>query len=313
MRDIAKELGRAVSSISDEIARNKKADGKYDSKIAKHKAYVRKKYAKFQWMKIAEDPKLRAFVEKGLCEGRSPKSISERIRKREKDIQNTSRNSVERFLGSVHGRKLEAKRNKLKKKKQGKGRTKLKKLDGRKFIDIRPKIADQRKRVGDVEADFIVSGKTGKGIFLTVADRKLRVSFIEKVLPVSIKNVHKSFKKIKKRYPEMRTITTDNDILLARHKVLEKELGVKIYFCHPYHSWEKGTIENTNGEIRKYIPKGSDISKYSSHFIRTVEKKINDRYMECLDSFTPQEMLNLHRKRKKRRSALKELKGKKKS
>ena len=53
----------------------------------------------------------------------------------------------------------------------------------------------------------------------------------------------------------MRTITTDNDILLQKHKELEKLLGVKIYFCHPYRLWEKGTIENTNGAIRKYIPK----------------------------------------------------------
>lgn len=312
LREIASELKRSVSTISDEVARNKTSDGIYDARIAKQKAYVRKKYAKFQWMKIAEDPELRAFVEKGLGKGRSPRSIAQRINKREKHLQNISEDSVARFLKSVHGRKLEEKRNKLKKKKCGGGRKKLKKLDGRKFIDVRPKIADQRRRVGDVEADFIVSGKTGKGILLTVADRKLRVSFIEKVFPVSIKNVHKAFKKIKKRYPEMRTITTDNDILLSRHKELAKELGVKIYFCHPYHSWEKGTIENTNGEIRKYIPKSSDISKYSSRYIRNVEKRINDRYMECIDSFTPQEVLELHRKRKKRRSALKNLKKKKK-
>lgn len=315
MRSIARELGRAVSSISDEIARNKKEDGIYDARIAKQKAYVRRKYAKLQWMKIAEDPILRAFVEKGLNEGRSPRSIAKRIEKREKHIQNTSEDSIRRFLGSVHGRKIEAKRNRLlaeKKRNTKKKRPKTGKLDGRKYIDARPRIIDQRRRVGDAEADFITSGKSGRGYLLTVADRKLRVSFIEKILPVSIKNVHRGFRKIKKRYSELRTITTDNDLLLKHHKELEKEIGVKIFFCHPYHSWEKGTIENTNGVIRDYIPKGSDISKYSPRFIRGVEEKINDRYMECIDSFTPQEALELHRKRKKRRSALKDLKKKKK-
>jgi IS30 family transposase len=263
-------------------------------------------------MKIVADTELRAFVEKGLAEGRSPDSLSKRIHKREKHLSPISADSIDRFLKSVHGRKLEAKRNKLKKKKRGHKRVKLQKLDGRKLIDIRPKIAGRRGRVGDAEADFIVSGKSGKGHLLVVIDRKLRASFTEKVFPVSVKNVHRAFQKIKKRYPEMRTITTDNDILLVRHKELEKELGVKIYFCHPYHSWEKGTVENTNGEIRKYIPKGSDISKCPVNFIRAVEKKLNDRYMDCLDSFTPKEALELYRKRKKRRSALGNLKKKKK-
>lgn len=271
--------------------------------MAKHKAYVRKKYAKFQWMKIVEHKPLRDFIEKGLMEGRSPRSIALRVNRREKHLPNTSEDSIRRFLKSVHGRKIEAKRNKLKKKKHGGGRKKLKKLDGRKFIDKRPQIIDKRGRTGDCEADFITSGKTGKGILLTVSDRKQRISFIEKVLPVTIKNVHRAFREIKKRYREMRTITTDNDILLDRHKQLEKELGVTVYFCHPYHSWEKGTIENTNGEIRKYIPKGSDISKYSKKFIRNIEKKINDRYMECLDSWTPEEAMDRYRKQKKRRGA----------
>lgn len=305
-------MERSVSTISDEIKRNKTKDGKYVAKVAQHKAYVRRKYAKFQGMKIVGDPKLRAFVEKGLGEGRSPRSIAKRVEKREKHLKRTSRNSIERFLGSVHGRKIEAKRNKLKKKNTRRKRPKTGKLDGRKFIDVRPQIIDRRGRVGDCEADFIVSGRSGKGHLLTVADRKFRTSFIEKILPITIKNVHRGFRKIKKRYPEMRTITTDNDLLLKHHKELEIELGVKIYFCHPYHSWEKGSIENTNGVIRIDIPKGSDISKYSSRFICNVEKKINDRYMECIDSFTPQEALDIYRKRKKRRSALKNLKKKKK-
>lgn len=136
-------------------------------------------------------------------------------------------------------------------------------------------------------------------MLLTIADRKLRVAFIEKILPVTIPNVHKAFQHIQKRLPELRSITTDNDVLLQHHKVLEQLLGVPIYFCHPYHSWEKGTVENTNGEIRKYIPKGSDISHYSRHFIAKVEAKINDRYMECLDYATPDEALEKYRKRKK--------------
>ncbi len=128
--------------------------------------------------------------------------------------------------------------------------------------------------------------------------RKLRVVFIEQILRVDIKNVHKTFKRIKKRFPEIKTITTDNDLLLRRHKELEELLCVRIYFCDPYSSWQKGSIENANKNIRKYIPKGSDIARYSKYRIKKIEEKLNNRSMECLDFLTPYEVLEKHRHRK---------------
>ena len=151
-----------------------------------------------------------------------------------------------------------------------------------------------------MEADFIESGKTGKGILLVVVDRKSRAVFIEKITKVSIDNVHKSFVRIKQRFSEMKSMTADNDILLQKHKELEKILNVKIYFCNPYHSWEKGTVENINGHIRKYIAKRSDISKYSKQFIKKIEAKLNRRFLKCLNSLTPYEVIERHRKQKKR-------------
>ena len=111
--------------------------------------------------------------------------------------------------------------------------------------------------------------------------------------------MERAFVRIKKRFPEMKTITTDNDLLFQHHKQLEKLLGGPIYFCHPYHSWEKGTIERTNKEIRKYIPKGADISFYSSNFIKRIETKINNRWLEILKFASPWELLLKHRGRKK--------------
>ena len=304
MHDIAHTLKRVVSGLSYELKQNK-VRGAYDATKAHHKAYVRRKYAKYQGMKIVENSELRKFIERGLMEGRSPASIAGRINNHEKTLPSISTDSIERFLKSVYGRKIEAHRRKLKSRQRHRRRPKITQLKDRKFIDVRPKIANKRGRVGDAESDFIISGKSGKGYVLTMADRKLRVSFLERILPVSIENVKLGFLKIKKRYPELRTITTDNDILLVNHKELEKLLGIKIYFCHQYHSWEKGTIENTNGEIRKYIPKGFDISKFSPRFISSIEKKINDRYMECIKFLTPDEALELYRKQKKRIGARK--------
>lgn len=150
-----------------------------------------------------------------------------------------------------------------------------------------------------MEADFIVSGKTGKGILLTVVCRKLRVVFLELILDVSIDEVHAAFLKIKERFPEMKTVTLDNDILFRMHKTLEQLLQVKIYFCHPYHSWEKGSIENANKAIRKHIPKGSNLSKYDPEFIQSLEEHLNGRFMECLEYKTAQEKLDEYKKTKK--------------
>ena len=299
MRAIARALKRSPNSISEELKRNS-VRGEYDPKKAYHRARVRRRRAKFQGKKIVAHDALRTFVEKKLKEGRSPESIAGRVTGHEKDLPRISADSIERFIKSVHGRKIEAHRNSLKKRRRRrKRRPKTQRLAGRTFIDTRPKIIERRQRVGDAEADFIVSGKSGKGYVLTVADRKIRTAFLEKVFPVSIVRMEKAFLKIKQRYPEMRTVTTDNDLLFVHHKRLEKLLNVKIYFCHPYHSWEKGTIENVNGEVRKDIPKRSNLSVYTPRFLRTIEDKLNNRYMQCLRFATPQEMLDRHRKRKK--------------
>jgi transposase, IS30 family len=302
-RDVARVLKRSNSSISEEIKLGS-VRGVYDPIKAAHKAYVRRHGSKYQAMKIVENPKLKTFVEEGLYDGQCPENIAGRICKREKHLPKIGKDSIYRYIKSVYGRKIESFRNKKKKWKRGRGK-KVKQLKDRVFIDKRPKHINERKRLGNAEADFIVSGKNGKGILLTLADRKIRASFIEQILDVSVRNVELAFLRIKKRFPELKTITTDNDILFQHHKRLEKLLDIKIYFCNPYHSWEKGTIENTNKYIRKDIPKGSDISRYSKRFIRLLEEKLNRRYMEVTDHETPAEALTRLRKQKKRRDASK--------
>lgn len=299
MRAIARSLGRSVSTISDEIRHNS-VRGRYDPKKAAHKAYVRRKYAKYQGMKIVGDPGLFGRVEELLREGRSPESIAGRITKHERHLPSISADSIERFLQSVYGRRIEAARERLTGgRKRHRRRKQSERLHDRRFIDRRPPIIERRGRVGDVEADFIVSGKAGRGVLLTVVDRKLRVSFLALMLVVTIENVHRAFLTIQRRFPELRSISTDNDILFVRHQELAILLGVPLYFCHPYHSWEKGSIENVNGEIRKVIPRGSDLSSYNRRTIQKIEATLNDRYMKCLSFLMPSEALAHYRTRKK--------------
>ena len=208
----------------------------------------------------------------------------------------------------MYGRRIEYYRSKRKRRRWNRRRRTAEKLKDRKFIDQRPKIVEKRCRIGDAESDFLVSGKSGTGVILNVTDRKSRNIFLERIIKVTIKNVHRAFVRIKKRFPELKTITTDNDLLLRMHKELEKLLDVTIYFCHAYRSWEKGTVENSNKYVRRDIPKGSDISKCSAQSVHAIEHKMNRRIMAVLDHRTPYEVLSNFRKQKKRRSAGKKLK-----
>jgi transposase, IS30 family len=296
-RAIAGALHRSVSTISDELNKNsvKKI---YDPNKAQHKAYVRRHNASFRGKKIVAHRTLRKFIEGALCDGQSPEAIAGRIQYHEKHLPRIGKDTIYRFLDSPYGRLIAHKR---KKKKPKYRRPKVTQLRDRTFIDRRPKIIEKRGRVGDGEGDFILSGRNGKGILLVLVDRKIRAAFLEFILDISIDNVHAAFLRIKKRFPEMRTVTFDNDVLLNMHKALEELLEITIYFCHPYSSWEKGSVEHANGIIRQTIPKSSDLSAYDPEIFPFLEEKLNNRFMKCLRYATPEEKLAAYRKCTKQR------------
>ncbi len=295
-RTIAEALDRSNSRVSEEI-RLGSVRGIYDPLKANHKAYVRRKYSKYQGMKVVSDQNLQKKVDEFLYKGESPPNISGRLWKHEKNLPQVSKNSIYRYIKSPYGRRIEVWRKKKKQRRRFK-RPLSEKLKNRVFIDKRPMYINKRKRIGDAEADFLVSGKSGKGMILNVTDRKSRMPYLEKILPVSISEVEKAFLRIQQRFPELKTITTDNDILFQKHAELKKLLGINIYFCHPYHSWEKGTVENVNKYIRRDIPKGTDISKISRQFIHSIETKLQNKIYKILNYRTPFEVLSKHRQRK---------------
>lgn len=303
LRAIARRLGRSPNSISSEIQLGE-VDGVYNANKAQHKAQVRRQEAKYQGMKIGEHGLLQDYVEQNLYADQSPEAIAGRLQSQEKKLPTVSKDSIRRYIKSVKGRRVEYYRiQKKRKRKHGRKRPSVRQLTDRVFIDKRPESINQRRDIGHAEADFIVSGKSGQGVILNVTDRKSRMTFLELIIEVTIANVHRAFQRIKLRFPELKTMTSDNDLLLQKHKELEELLNVTIYFCHPYHSWEKGTVENSNKYVRREIPKGSDLSKYSKQFVKKIETKLNARYMKNLNYKTPQEMLDEPRKRKKHQSA----------
>lgn len=247
-------------------------------------------------MSIVADPTLQDFIEVELLKQQSPQAIAGRLATGIDGLAFVSRDTIERFVRSVHGRKLEYELKLLKQKRKGrKKRPPDISLGSRTFIDDRPEVITKRQRVGDLEADFIVSGKNGSGYLLTAVDRKLRYGFIRKVLPVTILNVEQSFLDIKQAFPELTSITLDNDLLFRYHERLERLVGVPVYFTHPYASWQKGSIENLNKQVRKYVKKGADISQYSPKYLEFVSDRLNSRFMSVLDYRTPLECLDEYR------------------
>lgn len=293
MRDISRLLGRSVSTISDEITRNK-VRGNYDSKKAQHKAYVRRKYAKYQGKKIVDSLPLREFVEDNLLDDQSPEAIAGRL-DTQTALPAVSNITIRHFIASPYGRRIEYIRYLRRLNRRRRRRAKTASLLNRRSIDQRPQTANLRHRVGDAEGDFIESGKDGTGKLLVIVDRKLRTTFITQLRKPTNRNLLRALRAAKRRFPEWRTLTCDNDILLRDHQRFEKILGITIYFCHPYSSWEKGTVENSNKYIRRDIPKGSAINSYSPRFVRAVEEKLNRRFMACLKHLTPQEALDRYR------------------
>lgn len=283
-----------------ELCKHTRKSRRYDATYAQHRAYVKRKYSRAQGRTIALHPELKKTVEAYLMDDQSPENISGRIKRHCRQLPAVSGRLIRRYIKSVYGRRVESHRARIFKKKHHSGKKKVA-IDGRRMISKRPKSINARRRIGDAEGDFIVSGKNGSGIILNVTDRKSRAPFFEKIYPVSVRSVERAIGRIKKRFPELCTLTLDNDILFIHHKRIEKKFKIKIYFCFPGRPYEKGSNENRNRVVRRYIPKGSDISRIPRSRIKALEEKLQRRIMRCLDYHTPAEVLALHRKLKETR------------
>lgn len=301
MQEIANTLNRPKSVIWYEVQKKRKGRP-YDAEYAHHISYVRRKYSRAVGKTIALDSNLRQFIEMHLLDDQSPENISLRLKRIEKNVSYASASAIRRYIRSPYGRKIESHRAKVFRKKRHHRPSKPRIADKR-SIDKRPSKINKRWGLGHMEGDFIVSGKSGKGIILGLRDRKIRKNLLERILPVSVRNVEHALRRMKKLYPEMQTITFDNDILFLEHKRLEKVLGVKIYFCHVHAPYEKPSIENLNKDLRRYIPKSSDISRYSKRFVQKLEAKMNRRFMNVLGSLTPDEAYAREKRKRARRSA----------
>jgi IS30 family transposase len=163
------------------------------------------------------------------------------------------------------------------------------KIKNRTTIDQRPEIINERKRLGDFEIDLIV-GPKNKGAILTIVDRLSRQCIIEKLSDKSSKEIKNVLSHALNHYDgHKHSITSDNGSEFTLHEEISKGLKLDYYFAHPYSSYERGSIENLNGLIRQYIPKGKTFDDIDQSYIKQIEAKLNSRPRKILKFLTPRE------------------------
>ena len=289
LRWISWKLGRSLSAVSDEIRLNS-TNGTYNAKKAEAKARVRRQNSKLQCMKVAMNPALKKFVTTNILDDQSPEGISGRLKEVEKDIQYASTKAIYKFVWSPHGRQIEKHLySRSVHKKGGPKRDTPVSIDGRTMIDDRPKKVDYRREFGHYEGDFIESGKDGKGSLLVLVERKTRYPFLQYLEDRTTENVNRVVREMLGNNP-IESLTIDNDLSFQKHRELSKLIEAEIYFCHPQSPHEKGTIENRNKAIRRYVAKRCDLSTLSKETFSFVEEKLRNKYMKCLDFRTPKEV-----------------------
>jgi transposase, IS30 family len=288
--EVALEIGRHPSTIYREIRRNA-VSGSYQSLKANQKAYVRRRNAKYQAMSIIGDMKLREYIEtRLLVDDWSPEQIAGRLAQGI-GLEPVSTPTIYKYIRSVYGRQLEYELDLAKQKRKKKHQRKVTKLEGRVFIDKRPEAANDRSQYGHWEGDFIVSGKAyGNVSLLVLHERVSRYTLIARIEARTVQNVEDVLLECLPMLGPLKSLTLDNDIAFRRHSELSELINAPVYFCQPYHSWEKGGVENVNRLIRRYVPKGCDISKYSRREIWDMQHRINGKPRKILGYRTAKEV-----------------------
>jgi IS30 family transposase len=164
-------------------------------------------------------------------------------------------------------------------------------IPNRVSIEERPAIVDRKRRIGDWEGDLLVGAQRQSALF-TATERKSKYELICKLSNKSAAEVRAQSIKLFQPFAErVLTITFDNGKEFCEHEAIAAALGARIYFAHPYASWERGLNENTNGLLRQYFPKGTDLAQLTDAEVQRANNLLNNRPRKTLGYRTPLEIL----------------------
>jgi IS30 family transposase len=291
VKQIAAVIGKSFQSIYREIERNSRPDGRYNPWWAHNQALLRRGRPKEEKIRTSEP--LRTLVREKLTEKWSPQQIARHLA-REHDDNTAMRACPETiyralFAGLLGSRPGKLRTGRTRRKRQRRGVPTLNKIKNMTLIHQRPLEVNDRKTPGHWEGDLIIGRGQGSAIGTLVERATRYVQLIH--LPDGWKapQVRNAIATQTARIPALlrKTLTWDQGRELTLHEDIEALTGFRIYFCDPHSPWQRGTNENTNGLLRQYFPKGTDLSVHTAHDLREVARQLNRRPRLVLGDKTP--------------------------
>ena len=286
--EIGIKLGFDRSTISRELKRNRGGRG-YRVKQAQWFADMRQKY---RHLPRKMTTVMKAVIDEKLKLRWSPEQISNRLKLEDKP--SVSAETIYRYIyvdtqsGGQLWRCLRRSRRRRKPRFPKENRRGV--IQNARPISSRPKSANERKSVGHWERDTML-GKDRKTAILVCTDRKTRFNRFTKLNRRKAVEVTTKTTQALLELP-VRSITNDRGQEFNDSQALEAKVGVKVYFCDPYSSYQRGTNENRIGILRDYLPKKTDLNNLSWKYLKKIEFEINNRPMKCLDWRTPHEAIS---------------------
>lgn len=286
---IAELVGRHRSTIIREIHRNRsRSDGTYRPQMADWYARGRRSRARRNRRFSEDDFRL---VQRLLMRQWSPEQISGYLHRHR--LLRISHETIYRHIWAEkraggqlykHLRGARKKRRKRYRSYDSRGR-----LAGKRPIEQRPAVVETRKQLGHWEADTVM-GKGARDCILTLVERKTGFVLLGKLRARTVEEVNRRATDLIQRQPRVvRTVTVDNGTEFHGYETIERNTDTRFYFATPYHSWERGTNENTNGLIRQYLPKRHSMKKITQQNCNRIAATLNARPRKRLSYRTPEE------------------------
>jgi len=285
---IASEIGVHKSTISRELRRNRGKKG-YRPKQA-HAMAIHRRTKAIKFVKLT--PSVIATIEEFIQKDLSPEQISGFLSRTHhlRVSHETIYQHILKDKGTGGTLYHHLRRSHKKRKKRYGSYDHRGQIKGRVSIDERPAIVETRERIGDWEIDTII-GRRHKGALLTLVERKTKLTLIRKLPTKQAHLVAEAAIDLLNPYEEkVCTITADNGQEFAHHESIKEQLHTTVYFAHPYHAWERGLCENTNGLIRQYFPKGFHFELITDTQVQMVMNRLNSRPRKTLGYKTPNEV-----------------------
>ncbi len=298
LRDIGVALGRHHSVVAREVSRNGGRE-EYRARSAADRASAQRARPKVR--KLERDQRLHDVVADGLAAEWSPRQISKRLITDfpdELEMRVSHETVYETLFVQARGEcrtqlKLALRSGRTQRKPRGSTRPRVARIAGMVNISERPAEADDRAVPGHWESDLII-GVRGRSQVLTLVERSTRFLILQKIpYDRTAERVALKLAEAVKKVPAAlwRSITHDQGVEMAAHASFTIATDISVYFCDPHSPWQRGSNENTNGLIRQYLPKGTDLEQHSQANLDEIAARLNDRPRDTLNWQTPAERL----------------------